>query len=185
MFIFAKSLKTNHSGFTLVEVLVVIAIIGILSSVAVTSLTSSREMAQKAQATSQLGNIKKAMEIMYLDTGMYPNNLPYLCEPLDEISSTNEYTLSDPNSGLVTNGRGWTKWDGPYISEIPRDPWGNEYYFDDDYRCLPTTDGCNGLDDSSEGLVSSVFVSCGENAVVSGGSCSYDTDNIVKLLCRR
>ncbi len=172
-------------GFTLIELLIVIAILGILSVVVFTSLQSAREGARSAAAVQQLQKIYDAIRFQHIDTGLYPNNLTYLCEPLDEISSTNEFRISDPSTGLVTNGRGWAGWGGPYMATIPLDPWGNEYYFDDDYRCLAETLGCNGVEDPSGRLNSSAIVSCGPNGVVSSGSCSYDADNIVFVLCRR
>ena len=177
--------KKQKLGFTILELLITMAIVGILSAVVIGSLDSARDEGREGRAIADLEAIYKAMLIMNIDTEMYPNNLPYLCEPLDEISSTNEFAVSDANAGFITNGRGWVGWGGPYLPTIPTDPWGNEYYFDDDYRCLPETQGCQGYDDSGGDLDSSAIVSCGPNGAISSGSCSYDTDNIIRLLCRR
>ncbi len=175
----------NKLGFTLIELLVVVAIIGTLASVLVTTIGSMREDASKKAVLRQFNELDKAITLMYFDTGFYPNNNETLCEPLDEISSTNEFQISDPNSGLVTNGRLWSGWRGPYIGSIPTDPWGNEFYFDDDYRCLAETDGCKGITDPGGGLLTGAVVSCGPNGVISGGACAYDEDNIVLVLCKR
>jgi len=176
---------TNKQAFTLIELLVVIAIIGILSSVVVVSMSGIRDDASKKAVLKQFNEINRSITQLYLHTGFYPNNNETLCEPLDEISETNEFFLSDPNSGLVTNGRSLAGWKGPYMQEIPRDPWGNEYYFDDDYRCLAETDGCQGVTDPAGALLSGVIVSCGPNGALSNGACAYDADNIVLVLCRR
>ena len=172
-------------AFTLIELLVVIAIIGLLASTIVVSLSDVREDASKKSVLRQFNHIRTAMTVMHVHTGYFPNNNDTLCEPLDEISSTNEFQLSDPNSGLVTNGRSWSGWKGPYLEAIPNDPWGNEYYFDDDYRCLAETDGCQGVTDPGGALLTGAIVSCGPNGAVSGGSCTYDADNIVLVLCKR
>ncbi len=176
--------SNNKNGFTLIELLIVVSIIGILSSIVLLALGDAREKARSAKANRDLESIYKAMLIMNIDTDRFPNNLDYLCEDLADISSDNEFLISEANSGFITNGRSWSGWDGPYLPEIPLDPWGNEYYFDDDYSCNSMTLGCDGISDGSD-LLSSVIVSCGPNGTVSSDSCAYDSDNIVRLLCRR
>lgn len=174
----------RKNGFTLIELLVVIAVIGIVSVVTLATLQSARDSAKSAKAATDLEQIYKAMLVLNIDTGMYPNNLDYLCEPLDEISSTNEFAISDANAGFMVNGRSWAGWAGPYIGATTTDPWGREYYFDDDYACRPETQGCNGVDDGGI-LYSSAIVSCGPNGAISSGACAYDDDNIVRVLCSR
>jgi len=176
----------NHKkAFTLIELLVVISIIGALSSVIVPAVQDIRVDASKKAVLRQFNEIENSITYLFLDTGYFPNNNSTLCEPLDEISSTNEFQISDPDSGLVTNGRSWPGWNGPYMTEVPTDPWGNEYYFDDDYRCLEETDGCQGVTDLAGELLTGAVVSCGPNGDLSGGSCAYDEDNIVLVLCKR
>lgn len=62
----------RQKGFTLIELLVVIAIIGVLSSVALASLNQARIKARDASRISQLTEIRKALELYYLDRGYYP-----------------------------------------------------------------------------------------------------------------
>ncbi len=57
--------KGNRRGFTLVELLVTIAIIGILSTVAMSSLGTAREKAFDAKVKAQLSNIRSAAETYY------------------------------------------------------------------------------------------------------------------------
>ena len=44
------------------------------------------------------------------------------------------YDLSEPESGLVATDGNFPNWNGPYIPEIPLDPWGNRYFMDTDYQ---------------------------------------------------
>jgi len=67
-----SSLKNTRRGFTLIEILVVIAIIGILSSVVLASLAVSRAKARDARRIADLEEVKKALELYYDSNGTYP-----------------------------------------------------------------------------------------------------------------
>jgi prepilin-type N-terminal cleavage/methylation domain-containing protein len=58
-------------GFTLVELLIVIAIIGILSSVVISNLGESRSQANDAKIQSQLSNIRGSAELYFISNGSY------------------------------------------------------------------------------------------------------------------
>ncbi|MFA7169526.1 MAG: prepilin-type N-terminal cleavage/methylation domain-containing protein [Candidatus Paceibacterota bacterium] len=62
------SLKLEK-GFTLIELLVVISIIGVLSTIAMTSLNGARAKARDARRRTEIGEIKKALEIYYSVNG--------------------------------------------------------------------------------------------------------------------
>lgn len=164
-------------GFSLIEILIVIAIIGILASVMMPTFNSARAKAQVAKVQSELGSIRAAMTLLHNDTGVYPNGVDNVCRTT--IPSDNEVDLSTDAAGLVANGSSWSGWDGAYMSDAT-DPWGTGYFLDEDYDCLAATEGCQGLTDTT-----SVLVSCGPNAAAGGanGSCDYDADNIVYRLC--
>lgn len=110
-------------GFTLIELLVVIAIIGVLSSVVMASLNTARIKSRDAARISQLGQIRAALELYYLDYGYYPQS----------------------GCGWDCNGYRYsyisTSWDAfradlaPYMSQVPVDPtntgcppWGANCY---------------------------------------------------------
>ena len=59
-------------GFTLIELMVVIAIIGILSSIIVAGLNGAREGARDAERISDINNIALALALYYSDNGYYP-----------------------------------------------------------------------------------------------------------------
>lgn len=165
-------------GFSLVEILVVIAIIGVLASVVMPAMDRARERALIAKTVSELDSIKKAMEALYGDTRRYPNGTDGVCR--GTLPSNNEIDLSVAAGNLVANGGSYSGWNGPYLSSAV-DAWGTPYYLDEDYRCMAETEGCRGVADA--GNDSSVIVSCGPNAAVVDGSCAYDADNIVYRLC--
>ncbi len=64
-------MKTKKA-FTLIELLIVIAIIGILASVALVSLSSARLKAKTAKSIAQITAIHKALEAYYVNSGSYP-----------------------------------------------------------------------------------------------------------------
>ncbi len=165
-------------GFSLMEILIVIAIIGILVSVVMPSLNRARDKAEIAAAIVEIDSLKTIMQSLYDDTGYYPNGDVSLCRA--SLPSDNEIDLSLDASGLIVNGGGWNNWQGPYVTDT-QDPWGNSYYLDEDYQCMAATEGCKGIDDASTD--SSVIVSCGKNGALNNGSCAYDDDNVVYKLC--
>ncbi|MFH1714345.1 MAG: prepilin-type N-terminal cleavage/methylation domain-containing protein [Candidatus Nealsonbacteria bacterium] len=137
---------SSNSGFTLIELLIVIAIIGILSSIVLVNLSGSREKAKIARAKLESRQIYSAIFLLENDTGQWPGHqrfgivctqLPGGCPPNNEIcpDACGTHTIGSGFAGLIQNDplNPFPYWDGPYMDEIPLDPWGNEYFFDTDY----------------------------------------------------
>jgi type II secretion system protein G len=127
----------SKRGFTLIELLVVISIIGLLSSVVIASLNASRNKAKVAQARSQLIAINAAINLLRNDTGQWPAHLTD-----SPCSQDPETSLQLAAGGLVATDGSFPNWQGPYMAQMPLDPWGSNYYFDGDYTCGPAIDGC-------------------------------------------
>ena len=104
---------TTAAGFTLIEILVVMAIIGMLAVMVAPNIFNQQAGAQRDAALSQISALEAALDTYRLDVGQYPDSL----------------------EGLVENDSGRAAWNGPYLRrEVPLDPWGNDYVYDSDGR---------------------------------------------------
>jgi general secretion pathway protein G len=65
--------KEKKSGFTLIEMLVVIAIIGLLSSTILIGLSSARARARDAKRIADMKQIQNGLEAYHSDSGVYPD----------------------------------------------------------------------------------------------------------------
>jgi len=79
---------TNKKGFTLVELLVVVAIIGILASIAIPQFAAYRERANDAAANSDIRTVMTAQETYFIDNNAYAANLTNLNATITVNTST-------------------------------------------------------------------------------------------------
>lgn len=87
----------RYSGFTLVELLVVMAIIAVLLSIATPKYFNSLERSKEAVLRQDLNVMRDAIDKFYSDTGKYPSDLPELVEkrylraiPIDPLTESAE-----------------------------------------------------------------------------------------------
>jgi len=103
--------KKSKSGFTLVELLVVIMIIALLASMVAPNLFNKLDTAQRKTTQSQLANLSTALDSFRLDFGRYPTTEEGLA------------ILSLKSSNLK-------KWNGPYlVKKLKEDAWGTPYVY--------------------------------------------------------
>ena len=103
----------RQSGFTLIEILVVVMILGLLISLAAPRIIGRTDDARVVKAMADMRAIEEALDLYRLDTGSYPGTelgLEVLVEP-----------------GL--EGRS-----GGYLERVPLDPWNSPFLFASDGR---------------------------------------------------
>lgn len=99
------------SGFTLLELLVVVAIIGLLAAYVGPRYVSQLNKSEVTAARTQVEAIARALESYRLDNGVYPSA---------------EVGLR----ALVSRPTNQPRWNGPYLQkEVPLDPWGHAYVY--------------------------------------------------------
>jgi len=119
--------RNRRSGFTFLEIMLVVVIIGILVALVGPKLVGRTQQARVTASTAQLSSINQSIKSFEMDTGGFPKTL----KDLVESSSENE-----------------KDWRGPYMDSdaIPKDSWGEEY----DYK-FPGNNNRKGYDLWSKG----------------------------------
>jgi len=107
-----KKLRTNQ-GFTLLEIIVVVAIIAILAAYIAPKVAGRVDDARISKAKSDIRVLESSLELYKLDNFVYPSS----GQGLDAL-------VNKPS------GEGTKNWrDGGYIKKLNKDPWGNEYQY--------------------------------------------------------
>lgn len=104
--------RYRRHGFTLMEVLLVLAILVILGSLVGFFFTKMQTRGYEDSARIQINSFELPLNKYKLDTGSYPSSLEALRNPPSDLRNQN-------------------KWDGPYLEEdVPLDPWDNPYQYE-------------------------------------------------------
>ena len=102
----------SGKGFTLIELMVVIAIILILALIAVPAYRNMQIRAKKSRAQEDMRNIATALEAYYVDWNTYPSSLTPLTGSADSTTSSNTGTSATGEVGPIT-----------YMAQLPTDPF--------------------------------------------------------------
>jgi len=101
-------------GFTLIELILVVAIIGVLAAMAMPRFAGRSEQARiSAAKTDIFANIATALDMYELDNGRYPTTE-------QGLQALRAKPISSPEP---------RNWNGPYLKRDPVDPWGNPYKY--------------------------------------------------------
>lgn len=101
-----KRCRRRESGFTLIELMLVIVILGILAGVAVNSFTGVSDQAKRTAAKSDIATITTAIKMFELETGRFPADDSWI---EDLTTKTDEHKR--------------------HMEKLPKDPWGNDYNY--------------------------------------------------------
>ena len=103
--------KSIQTGFTLLELLVVIVIIGLLAAYVGPKYFAQLSKSEVTIAKAQIEAFDKALDTYRLDAGRYP-------------------TSEEGLVALITKPANDASWNGPYLKkDIPLDPWGHAYLY--------------------------------------------------------
>ncbi len=109
-----KHAVSPAGGFTLIEVMVVVVILGVLAALVVPRIMSRPDEARVVKTRQDLRALESALKLYRLDNYVYP-------------------TTDQGLQALVTKPGGSPeprKWkEGGYLDRLPKDPWGNEYFY--------------------------------------------------------
>lgn len=107
-----RQMRNRRAGYTMLEMMVVLAIIALIAGLAAPRLMESFGRAKSKTTEIQMGSLKSAVQLFYLDVGRYPSE----AEGLDAL-------LKAPD--------GAKNWRGPYLDDPTalNDPWERRYIF--------------------------------------------------------
>jgi general secretion pathway protein G len=126
----------QQSGFTLIEVMVVVVILGILAAIVVPKIMSRPEQARMVKVRQDILAVQSALDLYKLDNGFYPSTEQGLQALIIEPST-------DPRP------RNW-KAEG-YLQELPTDPWSEPYqYINENERAKIFSYGPKGREGNTE-----------------------------------
>ena len=110
----SKFLTHRRSGFTLIEIMVVVVILGLLAALVVPRIGPQVAEAQRTTAQTQIRSIEDALEMYRMHNGFYPSTQQGL-----------EALVTAPTTSPVPKRYS----EGGYLKKVPDDPWGNPYVY--------------------------------------------------------
>jgi general secretion pathway protein G len=111
--IFEVTMRNRQSGFTLIEIMVVVVILAVLGALVVPKILENVDKARVTRAQSDIRAIQTALDLYRLDNFKYPTTEQGL-----------QALVKQPVDPTITNYRS-----GGYLGSMPKDPWNNPYQY--------------------------------------------------------
>lgn len=117
----------DDSGFTLIEIMVVVFILGLLVTLVAPKIIGRTDEARRTKALADIKGIEEALHLFKLDNGFYPSTGQGI-----------QALVQCPPAAKNCNPDG-------YLDKLPTDPWGNPYaYFGDGQEFIIKSYGADG-----------------------------------------
>ena len=108
----ARPAPARQRGFTLIELMVVLAILGVLAALIVPNVLGRADDARITAARTDVGNLMQALKLYKLDNQRFPSTEQGL----------NALILKPTTEPVPGNWK-------PYLDKLPKDPWGRPYQY--------------------------------------------------------
>ena len=107
-----RSLSRAQAGFSLLEIIIALAIVALIAGVTITALSGTLgKSSEKIAKLFVKDSLKTPLMSYRIDLGSYPSTADGLQALLEAPSGKEK------------------RWGGPYVEELPEDPWGNPYQY--------------------------------------------------------
>lgn len=100
----------HQGGFTLIEIMVVVVVIALLGAMLGPTLFNKVQQAEETRVAQDIRAIESALKFYRLDNYRYPTQ----AQGLDAL-------MEAPTDA--------SNWNGPYLEDVPQDPWGEPYEY--------------------------------------------------------
>ena len=106
-----NKIQNVQKGFTLIEIMVVVAVIALLGAMIGPTLFNKVQQAEETRVAQDIRAIESALKFYRLDNYRYPTQSQGLSALLSAPSGSED------------------RWNGPYLESMPVDPWGQNYLY--------------------------------------------------------
>jgi general secretion pathway protein G len=124
-----RQTRPDRRGFTLTEMLIVLAILVLLASLVGPRLLGSKKKADINATKAQIGMFQAALETYAVDLNRFPKTEEGLMALVSESAGGDSAEL---DTGDAMDDESGSNWGGPYLktTTLPKDPWGKSFKYE-------------------------------------------------------